>query len=510
MSIDPDPPAWVSKRDGRLVPFDADRISRSLFGAGEAIGKPDAFLARELADGVVHFVAMDSEGETPTTARIAEVVEQVVRELGQPELARAFAREAFGRVRVPRSAQMASARQQAWVYTRDLESARDAGLILFPPHDSDLLCRAVLGSPSAGLVEDVRSLCRLIGHAVALDGMESRAAAGVPCPELAAQIARSLEATGLGATANLNLAPPSWTDAVASGPLFAGAETGADPAVLRSLADGLLDALLALDSPRLGIDWHLGAADFEGGASARLERVIALARSGAPIAFVFDRPRRPLSLGPGLDRRHPAVLLEVGLHLPTLAHQAGLLADVDRFRQRLGTLVRLALSAATQKRDHVRQAGHGPELSSGFLLDRARFVVVPVGLDEVVTQFTGWSMSSGGESLALGRSLVRRLREALDHDGRLAQIDCRLDGPGGFRFTGEGVAGLTPWDDRASVQSQVRAGSALHAGNGAGSLALFVDGEGNLVETMEAMWRQTEVVRVELRPSPSAKPGHTE
>src|SRR4051812_28151959 len=134
MSIDPDPPAWVSKRDGRLVPFDGDRISRALFAAGESIGAPDAFLARELADGVVHFVAMDSGGETPTTARISEVVEQVVRELGHPALARAFARQAVGRVRVPQAARMAAARR-SWSYTRDLESARDAGLLVLPAQD---------------------------------------------------------------------------------------------------------------------------------------------------------------------------------------------------------------------------------------------------------------------------------------------------------------------------------------------------------------------------------------
>jgi hypothetical protein len=500
MSNEADLPAWVSKRDGRLVPFDADRISRSLFAAGEAIGAPDAFLARELADGVVHFVAMDSEGETPTTARIAEVVEQVVRELGHPALALAFARQSAHRVRVPQAARMAVARRQAWAYTRDLESARDAGLLLLPTHDPDSLCRAVLGPPTRDLASDVRSLRRLVGHAVALDGLESRA--GASCPELARQLAQALEETGLGATANLNLAPPSWADPVAAGPLFADAEPGSDPSRLRALADEWLDVLLARPIPRLSIDWHLGAADFEADAS-RLERVASLALGGAPVAFVFDRPRRPLSLGPGLDRRNPAVLLEVGLNLPALARQAGLLADVDRFRQRLGTLARLALSAATQKRDHVRQAEHGPELASGFLLDRARLVVVPVGLDEVVTEFTGWGTSNGGESLELGRSLVRRLREALAHDGRLAQMDCRLDGPAGFRLEGEGVAGLTPWDARASLRGQVRAGSALHAGNG-GSLALFVRDEdgATLPETLANLWRQTEVVRVELvRPS---------
>src|SRR6516225_5509322 len=97
-------PAWVYKRDGRLVPFEADKISRALFAAGEGLGRPDAFLARELADGVVHFLTVECEGATPTTKQIAELVVKVVRELGQPALAEAFAR--FGEQRrcaVPRT-----------------------------------------------------------------------------------------------------------------------------------------------------------------------------------------------------------------------------------------------------------------------------------------------------------------------------------------------------------------------------------------------------------------------
>src|SRR5437763_17091401 len=37
-------PAWLYKRDGRLVPFEPDKISQSLFGATESLGRPDAFL----------------------------------------------------------------------------------------------------------------------------------------------------------------------------------------------------------------------------------------------------------------------------------------------------------------------------------------------------------------------------------------------------------------------------------------------------------------------------------
>src|SRR5437762_1235357 len=84
-------PEWIYKRDGRLVPFDADNISRALFGATQSLGRPDSFLARELCDSVMHFLAAEAEGTTPTTAQVAELAVKVVRELGQPLLAQALA-----------------------------------------------------------------------------------------------------------------------------------------------------------------------------------------------------------------------------------------------------------------------------------------------------------------------------------------------------------------------------------------------------------------------------------
>src|SRR5712691_466309 len=88
---EPIPPAWVYKRDGRLVPFDADRISRALFAAGESLGQPDAFACRELTDSILHFLHAEASETIPSTAQIAELVVKVVRELGQPALAKAFA-----------------------------------------------------------------------------------------------------------------------------------------------------------------------------------------------------------------------------------------------------------------------------------------------------------------------------------------------------------------------------------------------------------------------------------
>src|SRR5437660_914682 len=87
-------PAWVRRRDGRLAPFEADRISHALFAATETLGRPDAFLARELTDGVLHFLAEACDEPIPTTAWLADLVVKVVRELRQPELARVLAEQA--------------------------------------------------------------------------------------------------------------------------------------------------------------------------------------------------------------------------------------------------------------------------------------------------------------------------------------------------------------------------------------------------------------------------------
>ena len=88
--LSPTLPEWVSKRDGRVVPFEPDKISRALFAATESLGRPDAFTARELTDGILHFLATEAEGSVLTTAQIAELVAKVVRELGQPGIAQAF------------------------------------------------------------------------------------------------------------------------------------------------------------------------------------------------------------------------------------------------------------------------------------------------------------------------------------------------------------------------------------------------------------------------------------
>ncbi|HEY7328951.1 MAG TPA: ATP cone domain-containing protein [Gemmataceae bacterium] len=561
-SLPPGPPAWVHKRDGQLVPFDADKISRALFAASEELGQPDAFLARELADGVVHFLTLESEGATPTTEQIAEVVIKVVRELGQPALAEAFARFGQERERLTEKPQETEAAQSTevvlrfsrgaplsavlpacvrafslqTVFTRDLAAAQSAGLLTLADLDiPNELVACLLGSPSdvrEGPIAALAELRRFVGRFVVLDGPEYLLAAhGRPnVGAFVRDLVVSLRLSRLQGIVNLNsVAPPSWAGELAEGPLFASHQRKPHSEQLRELAGELAKEFLSANagtSAVVRIDWHIGERDFTE-APAQRERLRQLARlalDGAPLAFVFDRPRRPTALAEGIDRQHPAVLMTVGLHLPQLALQPGIDGEPAKFLAKLGSLARLALSAGVQKREYLRhlersrRRQHEPEASAtvtnGFLLDRARLVVAPVGLDCVVQSFVKKGLSSGGAALDFARQIVLRLRDVLRQDGRTVHLDTCLDGPlrlhdaqGSEPNEGwplvEDVAGLTAWDPTAPLKSQLRSAGALHGVAEHGTLALFqpedeARSQEQLTEWLHTAWKQTDVVRLRL------------
>lgn len=561
-SLPPGPPAWVYKRDGQLVPFDADKISRALFAAAESLGHPDAFLARELADAVVHFLTVENEGVTPTTEQIAELAVKVVRELGQPALAEAFARFGENRSQVTARPQAAEATPSPeivlrfdrgtplsailpscvreytlqTVFTRDLVAAQSAGLLTLTGLERPTeLAGCVLGpplDPGVGLIAAIEELRRFVGRFLVLDGPEHLLAAhgGPSVRDFARDLAIGLRLTGLGAVVNLNsAAPPSWAGELAEGPLFAAQRRKPHNEQLRELSDELSQELLhpAHSIPCAGavrIDWHLGERDFasEPATRERLLRLARLALEGSPLAFVFDRPRRPTALAEGIDRQHPAVLLTVGLHLPRLALQPGIDGDPAKFLPKLGSLARLALSAGVQKREYLRRlerirprpSADAPALTSGFLLDRACLLVAPVGLDRVVHSFVKKGLSAGGAALDFGRQIVQRLRDVLRQDGRNAHLDTCLDGPFDFHLAevgergeawpaAEDAAGLTAWDTTAACKSQLRSAGVIHGVAEHGTVALFLPEENTLspeevVEWLHTAWQQTDVLRLRL------------
>jgi hypothetical protein len=527
-------PAWVHKRDGRLVPFEADKISRSLFAAAEEVGRPDAFLARELTDGVLHFLSGEAEERIPTTADVADLVVKVVRELGQPALARAYAdftRRGAGHppkkagptggpetIAVqftpadPLPSVLAECRRAyalGAVFTRDLAAAHRDGLLTLAGLDAPLELAASAPAPLTPLLERLSEARRHTAGAIALDGMEHALARSPLTNESAASgFVRELAvglSDGPGAVMNLNVAvPPAWIDDIAEGPLFAGQHAHADPGRLTALADLLLPALA--NGPALRVDWHLSERDFAPASAERLHRAARLAAEGAAVAFAFDRPRRPVALAEGIDRAHPTLLMAVGLNLPRLAALPGVSADPALFLQKLGSLARLALSAAVQKRDFLRRhAADRPALTRGFFLDRARLMVAVIGFDSAVRSLTGKGLCDG-KTPEFGRQVVQRLREVLRQDGRACLIDACLDAPAGFRFGAEGadpsaVAGLTPWDAAAPVKTQLRAAGGLHAAAEGGTAAVLLDAERppsaeQVVEWLRGAWSQTEVGRV--------------
>src|SRR5262245_36184485 len=191
-------PAWVRKRDGRLVPFEADRISRALFGASEAAGRPDAFLARELADVVVHFLADETDGTTPTTEQVHEVVIKVLRELKQPALCTAFETKSRSR-RGSRGSPQEPPRKEAalrfalgeepetvraaclrgytlqTVFTRDLAAAHQDGLLALGGLETPGEIAASLVGPfrrAEELLPKLGEAACVAGQTLALEGVE--------------------------------------------------------------------------------------------------------------------------------------------------------------------------------------------------------------------------------------------------------------------------------------------------------------------------------------------------
>jgi hypothetical protein len=288
--------------------------------------------------------------------------------------------------------------------------------------------------------------------------------------------------------------PPPWADDLAEGPLFASLRRAPEPQRLTELADALLDRLLrpAPNPQRLRLDWHLAERDFQPAARERLLSLARRAIEGCALAFTLDRPRRPVHLAEGLDRRHPAVLLAVGLHLPALVKQAGPGGEPAVFLQKLGSLARLALAAAVQKRDFLRRHGQDrPALTRGFLLDRARLVAAPVGLAEVARVL-------GGASPDIVRQTVQRLQDVLRQDGGASRLETCLD-----NLRGDLAGGLTAWDGAAPVKEQLRSAGLLQGVAETGTAAVLVP-EGRLptpeqvADWLRWAWQRTDVVRVRL------------
>jgi len=80
----------VRKRDNRVVPYDAAKVSDAIYRAILSVGKGDRSLAEELAEAVALFLEKRFEGEIPHVEDIQDMVETVLIQMGHAEVAKAY------------------------------------------------------------------------------------------------------------------------------------------------------------------------------------------------------------------------------------------------------------------------------------------------------------------------------------------------------------------------------------------------------------------------------------
>jgi hypothetical protein len=452
----PTGPSGVRQRDGRVEPFDADRICAVLFTVLEGMGRPDAFLARELTDGVVHFLAQDHDGATLTVEDLREQVIKFVRELRHPHLARAYELHTAPRPETP-----PTFTAEPPLFSREIVAAHEVGLLVLGDLAPTTLAARVLPWPrsAAELLPDLARLRATVSDPLVLDGPEFWLAQVGMSPE--AFVTGPL--AGFPAVLNLNIAtPPPVIGSIATGPLFGTSPTPPHPGDI-----GLRLVELTVRTSSVRVAWHLRPG---GTLDRRATEVVRHAVAGVPVEFVFDRSRRGIHLAEGVDRETPDLLLRVGVRLARMLGDPLQEPDAGPLLSRVGSLARLALTAGIQKRAHLRRQGI---LADGFTLDRARLQVIPLGLEALVEGRSGRGLVHGGTALDLGRRIVQHLRDVLRTDARKVQLATCLDEPPpGMLDADSPVLGVRNHDE--PMPRRIRAATLLQEVSERGVLPILV------------------------------------
>ena len=520
-------PSSIRKRDGRVVPFEPEKLSRSLFAATEVMGAPDAFLARELTESIVHFLHLESGGDPVTSDHVVELAIKVLRELGQPALAKVYAegiRTDCPPEREPqprKSTELADSPNRDWlepesdplailqkaargelteyslgrVYPGDLVSAHREGLLQLldldiPQEMAGMVLPSHQPPPLDAwqLLQTLSQVRRMAGSFVALDGPEYAIVSreGIP-EELAGQfheiLDRSLEISRLHGILNLNIAePPAWASPLNMGPLFQEFQKEIESERLDRISLFLLRR-----ARQQTVYWHLSESDFRDQALPRLREIItrSVARDG--VEFVFDRPKQPTVLGPGIDRRLQAALGTVGIDLPRFVeHLGGGPLDPALYLKKLASLARFAKSAGHARQDYLRKKGR-PSLHEGFLLERAVLIVLPMGTMQAARKvLLGESNLDAIADLAC--QSLQAIRTALETD-RPRTMATRIDSPL------EHPAVQSAIDDPDILpRQQLRYDSTLLAAAGGGCSTVRLnktqpESAGDLTDLLRAAWR---------------------
>ncbi len=80
----------IRKRDGCIVEFDQNKITRAIYKAAVAVGGSDESLARRLSDRVVEQLERELDGEIPDVEKVQDMVEKILIEEGHAKTAKAY------------------------------------------------------------------------------------------------------------------------------------------------------------------------------------------------------------------------------------------------------------------------------------------------------------------------------------------------------------------------------------------------------------------------------------
>ena len=93
---------YICKRDGRIVPFDSDKITDAIFKAVKAVGGTSREMAEVVCKSVVDILnIVYKDGRIPTVENVQDLVEKMLIERGHAEFAKAYIiyREQHRRIR---------------------------------------------------------------------------------------------------------------------------------------------------------------------------------------------------------------------------------------------------------------------------------------------------------------------------------------------------------------------------------------------------------------------------
>lgn len=366
--------------------IDEDRIAQSLFAATRQLGHPDPFLAREIADGVCHFLREATPPESESELR--ELVTAHVRSLGQPVLASVI--ENRGIDPLPRYSTDDPRPVRTEAYPSNVVAAHEAGLIHIHQFDeSDRLVGGLaelppIGAGEAGWRECIARAARRFSRFVVFDRVED-ALANVPVDEWQRWVEESLREHSLTAVLHLN----RHSDHV-TGPLFRTPQPSLWPEDASAINSRITD-LPTWGNARV-VWWHDGdrllLADRLRRASRWGQLEIAIRPGGKERVWAT-----------GLPMSCSAVVLQVDLSLTALREHLPTSLDEVEFVERVGSLARLGMAAGHARKLHLRY--HRPDLRKGFLIDRSSLAVTVSGLDQFPRSAT---------------EITRRLVAALDTD----------------------------------------------------------------------------------------------